>query len=64
MAAAQKTYGWGFMLMRFCDQGRTAHRLRGDGSPACGARYYASCGASTEVSEGQKCRRCRRLKTV
>lgn len=62
---ARKTYGWGFMMLRLCDQGRVAHLLLGDGSPACGARYYASCGAAeTELLESQKCRRCQRLRAA
>lgn len=56
-----QTYGWGFMMLPGCDQGRTAHLLRADGSPACGASYYASAGQSLDVSEHQKCRRCQRI---
>lgn len=51
---------WGCMVTRWCDQGRTAHLLRRDGSPACGARYYASCGAGMPRGgvSAPLCRRC------
>lgn len=54
-------YGWGYMLTVKRDQGRTAHLLKGDGSPACGARYFASAGQSQHVSESSKCLRCKRI---
>jgi hypothetical protein len=51
---------WGFMMTKWHDQLRTAHLLKDDNAPACGARYYTSAGAQY-VSEEQKCRNCRRM---
>lgn len=53
---------WGYMMLPFCDQGRVAHILRDDGSPACGASFYASAGQSSDVPESHKCGRCKRLR--
>lgn len=49
---------WGYMISRLGDQGRVAHLLEPDNSPACGANYYMSAGASRFVPERQKCGRC------
>jgi hypothetical protein len=52
---------WGFMMLRFCEQGRTAHLLKPDGSPACGASFYASAGAAMDEPVTPKCGRCLRI---
>lgn len=52
---------WGYMVKRFCDQGRLMHLLKDDGSPACGAYFYASAGMSLEPNHGAHCRRCERI---
>lgn len=51
---------WGYMLNKWHDQLRVGHLLKSDNSPACGARYYASAGAS-DVPESQRCRSCLRV---
>lgn len=53
---------WGYLITRWHDQGRVAHLLRDDNGPACGARYYASAGASTPAPDSSACcRRCLRI---
>ncbi len=52
---------WGFMTDRQQQQQPTAHALEGDNSPLCGARYYSSLGASSDVDESVKCRTCLRI---
>lgn len=56
-----KTYGWGYMLNVNRDRGRLAHLLRADGSPACGARYFASAGQSEDVQTINKCLHCLKI---
>ena len=51
---------WGYMLNKCHDQLKVGHLLKPDNSPACGARYYASAGAS-DVPENQRCRSCLRV---
>ena len=53
--------GWGRLLNRWHDEGRTAPLLQADGSPACGARYYTSAGVSRAAEEGPHCARCERI---
>ena len=52
--------GWGYMMNRLHDQLSVAHLLRGDNSPACGARYYTSAGPC-EVHPSSRCRNCLRI---
>lgn len=52
--------GWGLLLDRWHDEGRTGHLLKGDGSPACGVRYFASTGPYP-IEVQNKCRRCLRI---
>jgi hypothetical protein len=52
---------WGFMTLRFCDQGRTAHLLAENGSPMCGAKHYASGSPQADIHDNQKCRSCIRI---
>ncbi len=52
---------WGFMMNRWHDQQRTAHLLRPDNSPACGAAHYASAGMSQDVQDCNKCDKCKRI---
>lgn len=52
-------YGWGVLLDKWHDQGRTAHLLRGDNSPACGASYYTA--TRTDTRGMHRCKRCERI---
>jgi hypothetical protein len=52
-------YGWGVLLNELHDQGRTAHLLRGDNSPACGVSYYTA--TQYDVGGMHRCMRCERI---
>lgn len=56
---------WGRLLNRFRDEIGKAHLLKEDGSPACGASYYASTGPYPHaIDDNQKCLNCKGIDKV
>lgn len=49
---------WGPMKNRFGDQMATAHLLRADNSPSCGAVYHSSAGVFPGSELLPRCRNC------